>query len=143
MQCRARRIVDSHSGDRGVPTVSTPEVLDRFRAALIARDIVPPEPTLADGRLHRYNAAGAHGRGDAAYLQHLDGLPAGGSPYLALKGVKAHGLRVLRELWSTPPAIPRACCTACSLSACVAPSASSRVQGLCLSELIDLPFLNV
>jgi len=85
-----------------VPTVSTSEVLDRFRAALIARDIVPPEPTIADGRLHRCNAAGAHGRGDAAYLQHLDGLPAGGSPYLARKGVKAHGLRVLRELWGRP-----------------------------------------
>jgi len=38
---------------------------------------------------------------------------------------------VLRERWSSPPALPRACCTACSLSACVAPSASLRVQGLC------------
>ena len=54
------------------------EVLDRFRAALIARDIVPPDPIIADGQLHRCNAAGARGRGDAAYLLHLDGLPAGG-----------------------------------------------------------------
>ena len=62
----------------GVTTISVPEVLDRFRAALIARDIVPPDPIIADGRLHRCNAAGARGRGDAAYLLHLDGLPAGG-----------------------------------------------------------------
>lgn len=69
-------------------TVSTSEVLDRFRAALIARDIVPPEPIIADDRLHRCSAAGARGLGDA-YLLHLDGLPAGGSPYLARKRVKA------------------------------------------------------
>jgi len=62
----------------GVTTIPASEVLDRFRAALIARDIVPPETIIADGRLHRCNAAGARGRGDAAYLLHLDGLPAGG-----------------------------------------------------------------
>lgn len=62
----------------GVTTISVPEVLDQFRTALIARDIVPPDPIIADGRLHRCNAAGARGRGDAAYLLHLDGLPAGG-----------------------------------------------------------------
>lgn len=62
----------------GVTMIPVSEVLDRFRAALIARDIVPPDPIIADGRLHRCNAAGAHGRGDAAYLLHLDGLPAGG-----------------------------------------------------------------
>ncbi len=39
---------------------------------------MPPEPILADGRLHRCNAAGRHGRGDAAYVLHLDGIPAGG-----------------------------------------------------------------
>ena len=53
------------------------EVLDQFRAALIAREIVPPDTIIADGRLHRCNAAGARGRGDAAYLLHLDGVPAG------------------------------------------------------------------
>ena len=62
----------------GVTTISVSEVLDQFRAAPIARDIVPPDPIIADGRLHRCNVAGAHGRGDAAYLLHLDGLPAGG-----------------------------------------------------------------
>jgi putative DNA primase/helicase len=65
---------------RGLPS-SVPDVarvLDQFRAALRARDIVPPEPIVADGRLHRCRAAGRHGRGDAAYLLHLDGIPAGG-----------------------------------------------------------------
>ncbi len=52
--------------------------LDEFRAALIARSIIPPDPIVADGRLRRCNAAGARGRGDAAYLLHLDGTPAGG-----------------------------------------------------------------
>lgn len=62
----------------GLTTIQASEVLARFRAALVARDIVPPDPIIADGRLHRCNAAGPHGRGDAAYLLHLDGLPAGG-----------------------------------------------------------------
>ena len=53
-------------------------VLDQFRAALVARNIIPPEPIVADGRLHRCDAAGPRGRGDAAYLLHLDGVPAGG-----------------------------------------------------------------
>jgi putative DNA primase/helicase len=52
--------------------------LDQFRAALIARGIVPPDPIIADGGLHRCHAEGRHGRGDAAYVLHLDGLPAGG-----------------------------------------------------------------
>ncbi len=58
--------------------VTASEVLDQFLAALSAREIVPPDSIIADGRLHRCNAAGARGRGDAAYLLHLDGLPGGG-----------------------------------------------------------------
>jgi len=54
------------------------EVIDRFRAALAARDIVPPESIIADGSIHRCDAAGKNGKGDAAYLLHLDGIPAGG-----------------------------------------------------------------
>ena len=61
-----------------VPSFSIGAVLDQFRAALLARDIIPPDPIVADGRLHRCHAAGRNGRGDAAYLLHLDGLPAGG-----------------------------------------------------------------
>lgn len=38
----------------------------------------PPDPIAADGRLHRCHADGPRGRWDAAYLLHLDGLPAGG-----------------------------------------------------------------
>ncbi len=57
---------------------TTSEVFDQFRAALIAREIVPPERIIADGRLHRCHAADARGRGDAAYRLHLDGVPAGG-----------------------------------------------------------------
>jgi len=57
---------------------TTAEVIDRFRAALAARDIVAPDRIIADGRLHRCDAAGKNGKGDAAYLLHLDGLPAGG-----------------------------------------------------------------
>jgi hypothetical protein len=53
-------------------------VLNQFRAALVARGIVPPDSIVADGRLHRCDAAGPRGRGDAAYLLHLDGVPAGG-----------------------------------------------------------------
>ena len=54
------------------------EVIDRFRVALAARDIVAPENIIADGRIHRCDAAGKNGKGDAAYLLYLDGLPAGG-----------------------------------------------------------------
>ncbi len=61
---------------RTAPSLAS--VVDQFRAALVARDIVPPEPILADGCLHRCDAAGKHGRGDAAYVLHMDGLPAGG-----------------------------------------------------------------
>lgn len=57
---------------------ATAEVIDRFRAALAARDIVPPENIIADGSIHRCDAAGKNGKGDAAYLLHLNGIPAGG-----------------------------------------------------------------
>jgi putative DNA primase/helicase len=57
---------------------ATAEVIERFRAALAARDIVPPERIIADGGIHRCDAVGKNGKGDAAYLLHLDGVPAGG-----------------------------------------------------------------
>ena len=62
--------------------LATAEVVDRFRAALAARDIVPPESIIADGTIHRCEAAGKNCKGDAAYLLHLDGIPAGGVPWL-------------------------------------------------------------
>lgn len=54
------------------------EVLSQFRAALESRAIIPPQPIIADGHLHRCDAQGKHGKDDAAYVLHLDGLPAGG-----------------------------------------------------------------
>ena len=52
--------------------------LSQFRAALEGREIIPPQPIQADGRLHRCDAQGKHGKGDACYILHLDGRPAGG-----------------------------------------------------------------
>ncbi|MEO8545232.1 MAG: DUF3987 domain-containing protein [Burkholderiaceae bacterium] len=66
----------AHPHARARPGAGT--VLEQFRSALIARNIIPPEPIVADGRLHRCDAAGPRGRGDAAYLLHLDDTPAGG-----------------------------------------------------------------
>lgn len=55
------------------------EPLDQFRAALAQRGIVPKGgEIIADGRIHRCDADGRGGKGDAAYLLHLDGIPAGG-----------------------------------------------------------------
>ncbi|MDR3158743.1 MAG: DUF3987 domain-containing protein [Zoogloeaceae bacterium] len=50
----------------------------QFQDALTARGIIPPKDLIADGRLHRCDAEGRGGRGDAAYLLHLDGIAAGG-----------------------------------------------------------------
>lgn len=52
--------------------------LDQFRTALAGRGILPPADIRADGALHRCDAEGKGGKGDAAYLLHLDGIPAGG-----------------------------------------------------------------
>lgn len=52
--------------------------LDQFRAALSTRGILAPLEIRADGQLHRCDAEGKGGKGDAAYLLHLDGIPAGG-----------------------------------------------------------------
>jgi putative DNA primase/helicase len=44
-----------------------------------SRSILVPEYLQADGRLHRCDVeGGSRGRGDAAYVLHLDGYPAGG-----------------------------------------------------------------
>jgi putative DNA primase/helicase len=54
------------------------DVFAQFRAALAARDIIPPEPLIGDGRLRRCDAVGKRGRHDAGYVLHLDGFPCGG-----------------------------------------------------------------
>jgi putative DNA primase/helicase len=51
---------------------------DQFRLAMAERQIIPPADLIADGKIHRCDAEGKNGRGDAAYLLHLDGIPAGG-----------------------------------------------------------------
>ena len=53
-------------------------IVDQFRAALVARNIIPPVPLIADGQLHRCDVAGKRGKDDASYVLHLDGFPAGG-----------------------------------------------------------------
>jgi phage/plasmid primase-like uncharacterized protein len=54
------------------------DALRQFEDALRARDIIPPARLHSDGKLHRCNVEGRGRKGDAAYLLHLDGLPAGG-----------------------------------------------------------------
>lgn len=61
-----------------VRAVDQGDIFDQFEDAMRERGIVPPRPILADGKLHRCNVDGRGGRGDAAYLLHLDGIPAGG-----------------------------------------------------------------
>lgn len=61
---------------RAIPGES--EIVAQFRAALEARGIIPPAELIADGALHRCDAAGRNGKADAAYILHLDGIPAGG-----------------------------------------------------------------
>jgi putative DNA primase/helicase len=52
--------------------------LEQFRAAMAARDLIPPTELIADGRIHRCDAEGKNGKDDGAYLLHLDCVPAGG-----------------------------------------------------------------
>lgn len=54
------------------------DAISQFRTALSARGILAPAEIRADGVLHRCDADGKGGKNDAAYLLHLDGIPAGG-----------------------------------------------------------------
>jgi predicted P-loop ATPase/phage/plasmid primase-like uncharacterized protein len=49
-----------------------------FGAALRMRGINPPSHIIADGKLHRCDAEGKGGKGDASYILFNDGIPAGG-----------------------------------------------------------------
>lgn len=55
-----------------------PDPLQQFRVAMASRGITPPTDIIADGQLHRCDAEGRNGKGDASYVVHLDGAPAGG-----------------------------------------------------------------
>jgi putative DNA primase/helicase len=50
----------------------------QFRNALAGRGIIPPADLVADGKIHRCDVEGKNGKGDGAYLLHLDGIAAGG-----------------------------------------------------------------
>ena len=54
------------------------DVIEQFKRAMITRGLIPPTDLIADGRIHRCDVDGKGGRGDGAYLLHLDGVPAGG-----------------------------------------------------------------
>lgn len=54
------------------------EPIQQFLDALAGRGIIPPPDVQADGVIHRCDAEGRGGKGDAAYLLHLDGIAAGG-----------------------------------------------------------------
>lgn len=55
-----------------------PDALHQFRTALVSHGIIPPDEIIADGRIHVCDGEGAGGKGDARYMLHLDGIPAGG-----------------------------------------------------------------
>ena len=57
--------------------VSAADIEASFRDAAERRGLAIKR-LCADGTLHRCDAAGKHGKGDGAYLLHLDGVPAGG-----------------------------------------------------------------
>jgi putative DNA primase/helicase len=54
------------------------DAIERFRTAMGLRGIIAPAEIVADGCIHRCDAEGKSGKGDASYLLHLDGIPAGG-----------------------------------------------------------------
>lgn len=54
------------------------EAVQQFRAAMVDRGIDPPVELVADGAIHRCDVHGKKGKGDAAYVLHLDVIPAGG-----------------------------------------------------------------
>jgi putative DNA primase/helicase len=54
------------------------DAVDQFRKAMDLRGIIAPAEIIADGCIHRCDVEGKHGKGDASYLLHLDGIPAGG-----------------------------------------------------------------
>jgi phage/plasmid primase-like uncharacterized protein len=59
-------------------TNTTHSVIEQFRFDAAQRGIILPDNVKADGALHRCNTDRRNGKGDAAYVLHLDGIPAGG-----------------------------------------------------------------
>jgi phage/plasmid primase-like uncharacterized protein len=57
---------------------SLDDALVEFRQAAAQRGVSLPPEIIIDGDIHRCDTTGKNGDGDAAYLFHADGLPAGG-----------------------------------------------------------------
>lgn len=57
---------------------SMSDPIQQFKNAMAARGIIPPANLIADGQIHRCDTTAPNGKGDASYLLHLDGIPAGG-----------------------------------------------------------------
>lgn len=51
--------------------------IQQFSSALEQRGILPPHEIVGNGSFQRADVEGANGRGDASYVLHLDGIPAG------------------------------------------------------------------
>ncbi len=54
------------------------DAIEQFKAAMVARNLIPPTDLVADGAIRRCDAEGKNGKSDGCYLLHLDGIPAGG-----------------------------------------------------------------
>ena len=63
-------------GPRAEPSLD--DALVAFRQAAAQRGVSLPPEIIIDGEIHRCDTTGKNGDGDAAYLFHADGLPAGG-----------------------------------------------------------------
>lgn len=67
------------SGDLGRQAVMdvTASFHERFRDAIIAEGLSPPEDLIADGNLHRFKDSDQHSGKAGWYVLHSDGIPAG------------------------------------------------------------------
>lgn len=54
------------------------DVERRFADAMRARTILPPRELITDGKFHRCDVDAKHGKNDASYFLHVDGIAAGG-----------------------------------------------------------------
>lgn len=53
------------------------EVIDKFRSAMLASGITPPDNIIADGKRHRFNHNERKGKESGFYTLYPDGIPAG------------------------------------------------------------------
>ncbi|QNT25535.1 AAA family ATPase [Ralstonia solanacearum] len=58
-------------------TTSAHDVIEQFRAAIVAAGVTPPDHIEADGSLHRFSTTGRAGDKAGYYALHLDDSPAG------------------------------------------------------------------